>query len=69
MPIPVVAVLVPPIDLLSPILEYLYLPAVRMQYASEFGHLIRILTIFAKMEYILDELNGRFYRFLDVRSS
>lgn len=41
-------------------IEFLYLPAVRMQYASEFGHLIRILTIFAKMEYVLDELNGIF---------
>jgi len=41
-------------------IEYLYLPAVRMQYTSEFGHLIRILTIFAKMEYVLDELNGQF---------
>ena len=44
-------------------IEYLYLPAVRTQYASEFGHLIRILTIFAKMEYVLDELNGLFLGF------
>ncbi|CAA7267424.1 unnamed protein product [Cyclocybe aegerita] len=39
--------------------EYLYLPAVRTQYASEFGHLIRIVSIYAKMEYALDELNGK----------
>ena len=31
-----------------------------MQYGSEFGHLIRIVTIFAKMEHVLDELNGQF---------
>ncbi|KAF8909396.1 fungal-specific transcription factor domain-containing protein [Gymnopilus junonius] len=35
--------------------EYLYLPAVRTQYASEFGHFIRILSIYAKMEFALDE--------------
>ena len=39
-------------------IEYLYLPPVRMQYGSEFGHLVRIVTIFAKMEHVLDELNG-----------
>ncbi|KAF9054372.1 fungal-specific transcription factor domain-containing protein [Panaeolus papilionaceus] len=38
--------------------EYLYLPAVRTQYASEFGHLIRVLSIYAKMEFALDALNG-----------
>lgn len=38
--------------------EYLYLPAVRTQNASEFGHLVRIITIYAKMETTLDELNG-----------
>ncbi|KAF8159676.1 fungal-specific transcription factor domain-containing protein [Crassisporium funariophilum] len=37
--------------------EYLYLPAVRTQYASEFGHLIRILSIYAKVEFALDEMN------------
>ncbi|KAH9479564.1 hypothetical protein JR316_0008159 [Psilocybe cubensis] len=37
--------------------EYLYLPAVRTQYASEFGHLIRILSIYAKIECALDEGN------------
>ncbi|KAF9485498.1 hypothetical protein BDN70DRAFT_847808 [Pholiota conissans] len=36
--------------------EYLYLPAVRTQYASEFGHLIRIISIYAKMEFALDEI-------------
>ena len=40
------------------IVEYLYLPAVRTQYASEFGHLIRIVSIYAKMEFTLDEVNG-----------
>lgn len=38
--------------------EYLYLPAVRTQYASEFGHLIRVISIYAKVELALDELNG-----------
>ena len=42
------------------IIEYLYLPAVKTQYASEFGHLIRILSIYAKVEYALDEMNGPF---------
>jgi len=41
------------------ILEYLYLPAVRTRYASEFGHLIRILSIYAKMECVLDDTNGK----------
>lgn len=39
-------------------IEYLYLPAVRTAYASEFGHLIRILSIYAKVEFALDEMNG-----------
>ncbi|KAG6812742.1 hypothetical protein H0H92_000788 [Tricholoma furcatifolium] len=38
--------------------EYLYLPAVRMQYSSEFGHLIRVITIYAKVESALDELTA-----------
>ncbi|KAF9453564.1 hypothetical protein P691DRAFT_21703 [Macrolepiota fuliginosa MF-IS2] len=37
--------------------EYLYLGAVRTQYASEFGHLIRVITIYARVEYALDGLN------------
>ncbi|KJA23614.1 hypothetical protein HYPSUDRAFT_66286 [Hypholoma sublateritium FD-334 SS-4] len=36
--------------------EYLYLPAVRTQWASEFGHLIRVISIYAKMEFALDEI-------------
>lgn len=40
-------------------IEYLYLPAIRTQYASEFGHLIRVITIYARVEFALDELNGR----------
>ncbi|RDB23327.1 hypothetical protein Hypma_009120 [Hypsizygus marmoreus] len=36
--------------------EYLYLPAVRTQYSSEFGHLIRAVTIYAKLEHALDEI-------------
>jgi hypothetical protein len=40
--------------------EYLYLPAVRTQYSSEFGHVIRILTIYAKIELTLNELRGEF---------
>ena len=46
------------------ILEYLYLPAVKTQYASEFGHLIRILSIYAKVEHALDEMNGSCFTFL-----
>ncbi|KAF8636421.1 hypothetical protein AX17_003603 [Amanita inopinata Kibby_2008] len=38
--------------------EYLYLPPIKTQYASEFGHLIRILMIYAKVEYALDYLSG-----------
>jgi hypothetical protein len=53
---PLITIVFPSINFYA-MIEYLYLPAVRMQYASEFGHLIRILTIFAKMEYVLDELN------------
>lgn len=34
--------------------EYLYLPAPRTQYASEFGHLIRIVTIYANVESKID---------------
>lgn len=41
-------------------IEYLYLPAVRTQYSSEFGHLIRVLTIYAKIELALNELSGEF---------
>ncbi|KAF8661296.1 hypothetical protein AX16_001395 [Volvariella volvacea WC 439] len=37
--------------------EYLHLPPVRTQYASEFGHLIRVLRVYAKVEYALVELN------------
>ncbi|KAG6891197.1 hypothetical protein C0995_008449 [Termitomyces sp. Mi166 len=36
--------------------EYLYLPAVRMHYSSEFGHLIRVVTIYVKVESAMDEL-------------
>ncbi|KAG5635264.1 hypothetical protein H0H81_011889 [Sphagnurus paluster] len=43
--------------------EYLYLPAVRTQYSSEFGHLIRVVTIYAKMETALAELSGEFVGF------
>ena len=45
-------------------IEYLYLPAVKTQYASEFGHLIRILSIYAKVEHALDEMNGSCSTFL-----
>lgn len=47
-----------PLELTYLNIEYLYLPAVRTQYASEFGHLIRIISIYAKMECTLDEVNG-----------
>lgn len=46
------------------IIEYLYLPAVKTQYASEFGHLIRILSIYARVEHALDEMNGSCSTFL-----
>jgi len=35
----------------------LYLPPVRTHYASEIGHLIRVMTIFARIEHTLDDLN------------
>ncbi|KAG6886228.1 hypothetical protein C0993_010790 [Termitomyces sp. T159_Od127] len=38
--------------------EYLRLPAVRMQYSSEFGHLIRVVTIYAKVESAMDQLTN-----------
>lgn len=34
--------------------EYLYLPAIRTQYASEMGHLIRVLTIWWRVEWALN---------------
>lgn len=37
--------------------EYLYLPPVRTQYASEFGHLVRIVTIHQKIEWAMDALD------------
>lgn len=43
---------------ICPGIEYLYLPAVRTQYSSEFGHLIRVLTIYAKIELALNEQSG-----------
>ena len=36
--------------------EYLYLPAVRTHYASEMGHLVRVITICQKIEWALDAL-------------
>ena len=36
------------------LLEYLYLPAPKTRYASEFGHLIRVTSIHAKIEYCSD---------------
>ncbi|KAF8225547.1 hypothetical protein L208DRAFT_1368129 [Tricholoma matsutake] len=38
--------------------EYLYLPAVRTQYSSEFGHLIRVVTIHAKLEQAVEQLDA-----------
>lgn len=43
---------------LTTLSEYLFLPGIRTQYASELGHLIRVLTIYAKIEHALDLLNG-----------
>ncbi|EKM81839.1 hypothetical protein AGABI1DRAFT_118907 [Agaricus bisporus var. burnettii JB137-S8] len=37
--------------------EYLYLGAIRTHYASELGHLIRVVTIYAQVEFALDGLN------------
>ncbi|KAJ7504510.1 fungal-specific transcription factor domain-containing protein [Mycena galericulata] len=34
--------------------EYLYLPPVRTQWVSELGHLIRIMTIYAQAEHLLN---------------
>jgi hypothetical protein len=39
---------------LCSISEYLYLPAPHAQYASEFGHLIRIVSIYANVESKMD---------------
>lgn len=40
--------------------EYLYLPAVRTQYASEYGHTIRVLTIYQRIESSINAyLSGR----------
>lgn len=38
--------------------EYLHLAPIKTQYASEFGHLIRVLSIYAKAENALDYLTG-----------
>lgn len=34
--------------------EYLYLPAIRTQYASEMGHLVRVLTLWWRVEWALN---------------
>jgi hypothetical protein len=39
--------------------EYLYLQAPRTQYASEFGPLIHVVSIYSKVEAILDVFNGK----------
>lgn len=39
-------------------LEYLHLSPIRTQYASEFGHLLRVLMIYAAAENALDYLTG-----------
>jgi hypothetical protein len=39
--------------------EYLYLPAPRIQSASEFGHLIRVCSIYSKVEQLVDTFNGK----------
>ncbi|KIL69466.1 hypothetical protein M378DRAFT_787408 [Amanita muscaria Koide BX008] len=36
--------------------EYLHLPPIKTQDASEFGHLIRVLLIYARVEHALDRL-------------
>lgn len=41
-----------------PVEEYLYLPAPRTQSASEFGHLIRVCSIYSKVEQLVDMFNG-----------
>lgn len=41
-------------------IEYLYLPAVRTQYSSEFGHLIRVAAIHAKLEQAVEQLEGKY---------
>jgi hypothetical protein len=38
--------------------EYLYMPAPRTQYASEVGHLIRIVSIYANIESKMDGKGG-----------
>jgi hypothetical protein len=44
----------------------MYLPAPRTPYASEFGHLSRVVSIYSKVESILDTVNGSFFFFLPV---
>lgn len=39
--------------------EYLHLPALPGPHASEFGHLIRVVSIYSKVENILDVFNGK----------
>jgi hypothetical protein len=46
----------------------MYLPAPRTQYASEFGHLIRVVSIYSKVESILDVINGSFPRWFFRRT-
>ncbi|KAK2463681.1 hypothetical protein APHAL10511_004432 [Amanita phalloides] len=38
--------------------EYLHLAPIKTQYASEFGHLLRVLMIYAEAEHALDYLTG-----------
>jgi hypothetical protein len=42
--------------------EYLYLAAPRTQYASETGHLIRVFSIYSKIENISNAIEGKRYR-------
>lgn len=43
-----------------PPLEYLHLSAPRTQYASEYGHLLRIASVHARLEASLNTADGKY---------
>ena len=47
-------------------LEYFYLPAPRTKYASEFGHLIRVTSIHAKIEHLSDTSRSAVPSYLNI---
>lgn len=41
--------------------EYLHLPAPRSQYASEYGHLLRIASVHNRLEQSLNAADSKYY--------